>query len=390
MDNLLKRGVEAIFPSEDFLKSRLSGRERLTVYLGIDPTGPTLHMGHAIALKKLKQFQDLGHKVILLIGDFTAMIGDPTDKSAVRHQLTRGEVLQNCKRYKKQASVFLNFKGENPAELKFNSKWLSKMNFEEVLSLASKMTVSQMLERDMFETRMREGKPIFLHEFLYPLMQGYDSVFMEVDGEIGGNDQTFNMLVGRNLLKEIKNKEKFVLTMKLLTDNSGKKMGKTEGNMITLMDEPSMMYGKIMSWEDSMMWNGFELCTDISLDEVGIMRKEINEGKNPRDIKMRLAYEIVKVYYGDKKAKRAEKEFVKTFQKKETPDEMDEIKGEMGDLLSEMLLLKSLVSSKSDFRRLVGEGAISIDGQKITDFNMKIEKLPIIVKVGKKKFVRIV
>jgi tyrosyl-tRNA synthetase len=390
INQLLMRGVENIYPSVDFLRAKLEKGEKLTIYLGIDPTGPTLHLGHAIALKKLAEFQALGCKIIMLIGDFTAIIGDPTDKKATRKQLTREEVVNNCKLYKKQASVFLNFKGDNPAELKYNSKWLAKMNFEDVLNLAAKMTVSQMLERDMFENRMKEGRPIFLHEFMYPLMQGYDSVAMDVDGEVGGNDQTFNMLVGRNLLKEIKGKEKFVLTMRLLTDNSGTKMGKTEGNMLSLIDDANMMYGKVMAWEDSLMWNAFVLCTNVSNEEIDKMKEEIYGGKNPRDIKMRLAYEIARIYYGDSKAKKAEKEFIKTFQKKEIPDDIEDVKVNVGDSLADTLVARGFVKSKSDFRRLVDEGAVTIDGEKIFDFQIKVEKTPAVLKVGKKRFIRLV
>lgn len=390
INELLTRGVENIYPSADFLRAKLEKGEKLTLYVGFDPTGPTLHLGHAITLKKLGEFQALGCKIILLIGDFTAMIGDPTDKKATRKQLTREEVLNNCKLYKKQASTFLDFKGDNPAELKYNSKWLAKMNFEDVLALASKMTVSQMMERDMFENRMKEGRPIFLHEFMYPLMQGYDSVAMDVDGELCGNDQTFNALVGRNLMKELKNKEKFVLTMKLLTDNAGTKMGKTEGNMLALIDGANMMYGKVMAWEDSMMWNAFLLCTNVSEDEIKTLKGEMDAGKNPRDIKMRLAYEIVRIYYGDAKAKKAEKEFVKTFQKKEIPDEIEEIKATVGEPLADILTVHGFVNSKSDFRRLIEEGAVSIDGQKISDFQTKVEKTPVIIKIGKKRFIKLV
>ena len=277
INELLNRGIENIFVKEELKKKLLSGK-KLKIYLGIDPTGPTLHMGHAIPLKKLKEFQELGHQVILLMGDFTAMIGDPTDKMAARKQLTHKEVLNNLKKYKKQASIFLKFTGDNKAEFKFNSKWLAKMNFEDVLDLASKMTVDQMLKRDMFVKRNEEGKPIFIHEFMYPLMQGYDGVAMKVDIEIGGNDQMFNMLTGRHLSLQILNKDKSVITMKLLEDNSGKKMGKTEGNMITFEDAPSDMFGKVMSWNDSLIEKGFELCTDVV---------EINTEENPKDLKMK-------------------------------------------------------------------------------------------------------
>ena len=238
INELLTRGVENIYPKPEFLKERLESGDKLKIYLGIDPTGPTLHLGHVSSMIKLRQFQNLGHQVILLIGSFTAMIGDPTDKMAVRKQLTREQVLQNCKNYLDQASVILNFEGANPAQVKYNDEWLGKLNFHEVIELASHFTVQQMLERDMFEKRINDGKPVHLHEFLYPLMQGYDTVAMDVDGEVGGNDQTFNMLAGRTLLKQMKNKEKFVITTRLLVDSQGSKMGKTTGNMIALADSP--------------------------------------------------------------------------------------------------------------------------------------------------------
>jgi tyrosyl-tRNA synthetase len=321
IEHLLSNGVENIYPTKEFLKKQLESGKQLTLYTGYDPTSPTLHIGHGITMLKLREFQDLGHKIIMLIGDFTGMIGDPTDKTSARQQLTREQVLENCKEYKKQAARILNFEGENPVEVKFNSEWLSTMTFADVVELSSHFTVQQMLERDMFEKRMSysvfcpkckqdnffpisavllaqnelpnwkidtnsvhvqctlcgldlwdkavsiispNSKPIYIHEFLYPLMQGYDSVAMDVDGEIGGNDQTFNMLAGRILMKEIKQKEKFVLTTKLLADDTGKKMSKTEGNMIALSDTPEDMFGKVMRWSDGMIKNGFDLCTTLT------------------------------------------------------------------------------------------------------------------------------
>jgi tyrosyl-tRNA synthetase len=246
IEEIITRGVEKNYPSDDFLKSRLEKGEQLKIYLGIDPTGPTLHMGHMVVLKKLSQLQKIGHKIILLIGDFTAMIGDP-DKASAREPLTRQQVMENQKLYKEQASVLLDFDGNNPAEFKYNSEWLGKMNFEDVLNLASKVTVQQILERDMLKKRFNEGKPIYVHEFMYPLMVAQDSLVMEVDGEVGGNDQTFNMLVGRDLQKKVQNKDKFVIPMKLLVDNSGAKMGKTTGNMLSFADSPDEKFGKIMS-----------------------------------------------------------------------------------------------------------------------------------------------
>ena len=380
IERLLSRGVENIFVKET-LKNKLLSGKRLKVYLGIDPTGPTLHMGHTIPMMKLKEFQDLGHQVILLMGDFTAMIGDPTDKSSARKQLTHKEVLTNLKKYKKQASKFLSFTGKNPAQIKFNSKWLMKMNFKEVLELSSKITVDQMLKRDMFVRRHEEGKPIFGHEFFYPLMQGYDSVAMDIDVEVGGNDQTFNMLMGRDLVHEILKKDKSVIAMKLLADNTGKKMGKTEGNMISFEDNPEDMFGKIMSWNDSLIKIGFELCTNLE-------EKEIINTNNPKDQKMQLALEITKIYHGDKKANLAQEDWVKKFQNKEIPDDLIQVFGE-GELI-DILIGNKLITSKNQARRLFEEGAVlDLESkEKILDFKY-IPKKGKKFKIGKKLFIEI-
>ena len=389
-NDLLTRGISATFPSKEFILSKMNRGEKLIIYLGIDPTGPTLHLGHSIPIKILGDFQKAGHKIILLMGDFTAMIGDPTDKSAARKQLTHKEVMSNLKNYKKQASALLSFTGKNPAQFKFNSQWLGKMNFEDVLSLASQMTVQQMLERDMFDKRLKEGKPIYINEFMYPLMQAYDSVAMNVDGEIGGNDQTFNMLCGRDLMKTMKNKEKFVITVKLLEDNSGKKMGKTEGNMAALSDSEDEMYGKIMSWTDGLIVSGFELCTNVSMDEIENIKKELLSSRvNPRDYKMKLAREVVSIYHGEKKAKKAEEDFIKTFQKNEIPTEIENIKAQKNDLLIDIFLLNKIVSSKGEFRRLIEGGAITnLDlDKKVSLTTVKVESG--VYRIGKKRFCKI-
>lgn len=388
-DLLLTRGIANIYPSKDFVASKIAKGEKLTIYQGFDPTGPNLHIGHAIGIKKLAEFQKAGHKVIFLIGDFTAMIGDP-DKTSAREPLTRKQVLANLKNYKKQVSKIISFSGRNKAEIRFNSKWLSKMNFEDVLNLASQMTVQQMLERDMFDKRMKEGKPIYIHEFMYPLMQGYDSVAMNVDGEIGGNDQTFNMLCGRDLMKTLKNKEKFVITTKLLEDSSGKKMGKTEGNMVTLSDTHTDMYGKVMSWSDGLIVPGFELCTDVSMFDLEVIARELADGeKNPRDLKMKLAFEITKLYHGEKKAQEAAEAFVSTFSKNEIPIDIDEYVVSKGVLLIDLVSDKKIVSSKGEFRRLIGEGAVThLDtNEKITDVNIVVS--PGVYRIGKKRFFKI-
>ncbi len=381
INELLSRGVENVYPSKEEVKKTLLSGRILTIYNGIDPTGPTLHIGHGSVLLKLKELQDLGHKIILLIGDFTGRIGDPTDKNATRKQLSTKEIKENLKSYTKQAGAILDMK---KVEVKFNSKWLSKLSFEEVMEIASEFTLQQMIERDMFEKRIKEGQPIHLHEFFYPLMQGYDSVAMKVDMEIGGNDQTFNMLVGRTMMKN-RGKEKYVLTTKLLVDPTGKKMGKSEGNMVTLEDSPENMFGKIMSWPDTLVPLAFEICTRVSFDDI----KKINQ-TNPRDAKMKLAFEVVNVYHGTKKAKEAEESFIKTFQKKEIPEEIEEIKGERGGLISEALVKNKVLSSKSEWRRLVLEKAVHdlIKNENVTDVNLKISGNSTF-KIGKKRFIKI-
>jgi len=387
---LVTRGVESVYPSKDALLERLSLNEPTSWYLGIDPTGPSIHVGHSIVLKKLRDFQRLGHKIILLIGDFTAMIGDPTDKSAARKRLTREEVLQNAKSYKEQASLFLKFDGENPAEIRYNSEWLATMSFADVVELSSHFTVQRLLERDMFDKRVKEGKPVYLHEFLYPLMQAYDSVALDIDGEMGGNDQTYNMLAGRTLMKELKQKNKFVITTKLLADQTGKKMGKSEGNMITLQDSPSEMYGKIMSWTDGMILSGFELLTDVSSKEIQNIQQELENGLNPRDAKDRLAQEVVAFYYNAEAAEEAAVDFKASFQAKETPEEMKSFKvGEVN--VVDALLIAGLAPSKGEARRLIDGGGVRIDGEVIKDGQTMIEhkKDGIVLQKGKRHFVRL-
>ncbi len=388
VSELMSRSVEEIFPSKEFLQKQINEKKRLRVYAGIDPTGDSLHIGHAIVLKKLKEFQDMGHETIMLIGDFTAMIGDPTDKTAVRKKLSEKEIKSNLKAYKKQAEKIVRFNGKNATKIVFNSKWLRKLNMKDVLELTSLMTVDQMMKRDMFAKRVEENKPVFIHEFMYPLLQGYDSVVLDVDVEIGGNDQMFNMLVGRDFLKKLKNKEKIAITMKLLTDSSGKKMGKTEGNMVSLSNSPTDMYGKIMSWTDGMIAPGFELCTFISDIELEKVKSELNNVEtNPKNIKARLAFEIVKIYHGEDKANEAADYFSKAFSNKEIPENIEVLKVKKGTKLSTILIEHKILSSVGEFKRLVSEKAIKIDGTKeIDDFNQVVD-VDMVLKVGKKKFV---
>lgn len=387
IDQLLTRGVENIYPSKEFLEEQLKSGKQLTLYLGIDPTGPSLHLGHAINLMRLGMFQKLGHRVIMLIGSFTAMIGDPTDKLAARKPLTRKQVLSNAKKYKKQASTFLNFHGFNKAKIKYNHKWFDKMTFKKVVELTHNFTVQQMLERDMFTKRQEEGKPIGLHEFLYPVMQAYDSIAQGVDGEIGGNDQTFNMLAGRTLVKSLENREKFVLTNKLLTDPSGKKMGKSEGNMITLDDNAIEKFGKVMSWTDGMILGGFELCTTIENEKIAEYKKQLESGVNPRDLKIELAFQITKLYHGKEEANQAKENFIQTFSKKETPDEIAE-KDLAGKAILDVLLEAQMVESKSEARRALEQNGVKINQLVITDINTKVQSGDIIQK-GKRHFIKI-
>ncbi len=388
IDQLIHGSVEEIFPSKEYLAKRLEEGKRLKVYLGIDPTGPSLHIGHAITIKKLKEFQDLGHQVILLMGDFTALIGDPTDKAAVRKTLTEKEIKNNLKSYKKQASKLISFTGKNAAKIAFNSKWLRKLGMKDVLELTSLMTVDQMLKRDMFAKRMEEGKPIYIHEFMYPLLQGYDSVAMDVDVEIGGNDQMFNMLVGRDFQKKLHNKEKVAITMKLLTDSTGKKMGKSEGNMVSLADSNTEMFGKIMSWTDGMIAIGFELCTFVGDVELEKIKNQLNSPQtNPKELKSRLAFEIVKIYHGEEAAKEAVNYFAKAFSKGEIPTDIEVFSVSKGEKLGAALLAKNIVASMTEFKRLVGEGAVKINGtDAVSDFNFLITQ-DLVLKVGKKRFV---
>lgn len=389
IDQVLSRGVENIYPTKEALKKVLMSGQRLRIYLGVDPNGAHLHLGHLIPIMKLSALRDLGHEVIFLFGSFTAMIGDP-DKKETRRQLTYKQVMENVNSFKKQLGKFLQLGGSNRVKLKYNHTWLGRMGFKAVLELTSKMTVQQMLERDLFDRRIKEGNAVYIHEFLYPLMQGYDSVAMRVDMEIGGNDQTFNMLVGRHLSREYLNKEKFVLTTKLLVDPTGKKMGKSEGNMVTLSDSAQDIFGKVMSWNDGMIIDGFELCTKISNEEIGKHKNHLGSGANPRDAKLDLAYEVTKLIKGEKEAELARESFIGTFSKGDIPTDIPSFKFEKSKTVLEAVVEIAPELSKSDIRRLLDAGGVSIleTGEKVKDPNSQIESGT--YKIGKKKFVKVV
>jgi len=396
---VLTRGVEKVYPSYQELEKKLLSGDKIRLYCGYDPSATALHIGNAITLNKLAQFQALGHEVVFLIGDFTGMIGDPTDKKSARQKLTREQVLNNSRHYQKQASAYLQFSGSNPARIKYNSQWNDKLNFKDLIELSSQFTVQQMIQRDMFQERLKEEKPIYLHEFLYPLTQGYDSVAMEVDLEIGGNDQMFNMMCGRDLVRNLLKKEKFVLTMKLLADESGKKMGKTEGNVVFLDENPHDMYGKIMSWSDGLICPAFELCTNISSEEIDKMNTDLKKNKvNPRDLKMRLAWEITKINHSEKAAQEAQQNFINTIQKKETPKEIPnwQAKHSLYGIV-DLLVEAGLADSKSEARRLIVQGGIKIkkelekDFVLVKDINEKIKiTSEILIQRGKLHFIRII
>lgn len=391
IQELLTRSVDSIYPTKEALEKVLYSGKKIRLYLGIDPTSPHLHLGHAENLIMLRRFQDLGHEVFVLFGDFTGRIGDPTDKLAARVSLTTAQVKENLKTFKTQASKVLRFSGANAAQVKFNAKWLSKLTFEEVIEFSSHFTVQQMIERSMFQERLQAGKPIHLHEFFYPLMQGYDSYAMDVDLEIGGTDQTFNMLVGRDVQRIYRNKEKFVITNRLLEDPAtGKKMSKTEGTLINLDDVPSAMFGKMMAAPDELIVPIAELATLIPQKNVEEIKIALKKGVNPRDIKLYVAEELVKLYHSVKEAKEAREEFIRVFSKKERPEDAPKLKISKPLSLID-LLLSAGVESKSEARRLIMQGAVKINDEQKKDEKeiMKLKKGDII-RIGKHRFFEIV
>jgi tyrosyl-tRNA synthetase len=338
LSQLFERGVEKVYPSVEELRDRLFSGEKLRVYWGIDPTGP-MQLHHMIPMRKLRHFQDLGHQVILLIGSFTAMIGDPTGKTKSRVPLTKEQVLEYAKNYVELAKRILNFE-ENPPEVVYNGDWLETLTFREVIQLASHFTVQQMIERDMFQERLKNGLPISLHEFLYPLMQGYDSVALSCDVEVGGSDQTFNMLAGRKLVEQYLNKDKFVVTVPLLTDESGRKTSTSDGTGISLNLGPNDLYAKVMSLPDGFVKNLYYLCTDVSIVVLDEMMADISRGQNPMVYKKRLAHMLTGMFHGRTAADSAEEFFTKTVQEHELPEDIPEWLTQDRQLEARELLLR--------------------------------------------------
>lgn len=385
---LLTRGVDRIYPTKETLEETLRSGKKLRLYQGFDPTGSKLHIGHMVGFRKHRQWQDLGHEVIFLIGDGTGQAGDPTGKKQTREKFfTQEELRANSKDYLSQASKIVCFDGPNPIKILYNSDWLNKLTLVDILNIAQHFSVQQLIERDMFQERLKAGESINLREFLYPLLQGYDSVAMDVDLELGGSDQMFNMLAGRTLMKGMKNKEKFVMTTPLLSDSKGVKIGKSEGNVIGLTDEPNDFFGKIMSLGDDAIIPMFTLLTDVPVEEIN----KFDLKKDAMVLKKRVASLIITQLHDVASAKSAEESFTNTFQKKEIPEEITEVQAKVGELLSEVLVKNKVLSSKNEWRRLVSGNAIhdlSLN-KTITDVATKISQ-DLTLKIGKKKFIKII
>lgn len=386
IDELLTRGVEEIIVA-DSLEKKLREGKKLRIKMGFDPTKPDLHLGHAVGLRFLKKFQEAGHTIIFLIGDYTAKIGDPTGRNSLRPVLTDAEIKENTNTYFSQVEKMIDV---SKAEIRSNSEWYEKMTFNELLEIAGKFTVQQIIERDDFQKRMKEGHDIGIHEVLYPLMQAYDSVVLKADVEFGGTDQKFNMLAGRSLMKKMDMPPQDVVMIKLLIGLDGKKkMSKSLGNYIAINDSSEDMYGKVMSIPDDLIMDYFELCTDVKDDALQIIESEVKD--NPRDTKAKLAKLIVEMYHSEEEAQIAAGEFDRVFKNREKPTEIPVKKLEKNEYrIDELLVECELSSSKSEARRLIEQGAVSIEGEKITEPDKIIEiKDEMILQVGKRRFVKI-
>jgi len=392
----IKRGTVTVLPEEDLAKKierSLGEGKPLRVKLGCDPSRPDLHLGHTVVLRKLRQFQDLGHEAILVIGDFTGMIGDPSGRSKTRPSLTLEETRINGQSYFEQASKVLD---PTRARIVYNSEWLGKMTFEDVIRLASKYTVARMLERDDFHTRYAQGEPISIHELLYPLAQAMDSVALQADVELGGTDQTFNLLVGRDIQREYGQEPQVIVTTPILPGLDGvEKMSKSLNNYVGITEPPNEMYGKLLSIPDKLIYDYFELLTNVSNEELARIQADLQNPKvNPRDLKRRLAREIVSMYHSPGAAKQAEEEFDRIFVDKELPSEVPAYTPEVSSdriWIVKLLVASGLAPSNSEARRLIAQGAVSLNGERIQDENLEVPlQEDVILKVGKRKFLKVV
>lgn len=384
---ILTRGVEEIIDYQHLEKRLLAG-EKLRIKHGIDPTGPKIHLGRATQFQKLREFQKLGHKIILIIGDYTAQIGDASDKQAMRRALTEKEVKENMKNYSQQIGQILDIK---KVEWYYNSQWLKKLSAKDLLNLAMKFTAQQMIQRRNFKERWEQGKEIGLHELTYPLFQGYDSVMVKADVEIGGTDQLFNLLAGRKIQEAFGQPPQDIITLKMLSGLDGRKMSTSWGNVINIVDPPNEMYGKIMSMHDEMILQYFELCTQIPMAEISKMKKQMDEGANPRDFKAKLAFEIVKIYHSEKSAVEAEKEFNRIFKEKGLPSEVKSYKLKVQSYkIIDLLVELKLAKSKSEARRLVEQRGVKIDGEIIKDWQKEIKiSSGMVIQVGPRRFIQL-
>lgn len=387
LQNLLNRGVTNIIPNMDLLSKKLFSGEKLTIYLGIDPTATRIHLGHAVPLRVLQKFAEMGHNVTFLIGDFTALIGDTSDKDTERPVLTTDQIEANFKTYKEQASKILDF---SRIEVKHNSEWLSKLTFAEIIKLCQSFSFGDFASRELIKKRLTEGKKVGLHEALYPVMQGYDSYFMNTDIQIGGADQTFNMQAGRTLQKDLREKESFVLATNYLTGTDGRKMSKSWGNAIWLDDSPNEMFGKVMSIEDNLIIEYFTLATSVPEEKIEEVKKRL-ETENPMILKKELAVRIVSELYSTEEAQSASDEFQKTVQNKELPDVVPEYEMQENENILDILVNSKSVESKSDAKRLLEQNALELDGEKLNTNSLNTEvKKGSIFKIGKHKYLKVI
>ncbi|MCL4200476.1 tyrosine--tRNA ligase [Patescibacteria group bacterium] len=390
IDHLLTRGVDTIYPSREAFEKVLRSGKKLRLYQGFDPTGTQLHIGHAVAIRKLREFQDLGHHVIFLIGDGTGQAGDPSGKMKARGKfMSREELRSNAQDYVKQAGKIVRFDGENPVEILYNGDWLNSLSLVDILEIAQNFSVQQLIERDMYQERMKRGESINLREFLYPLLQGYDSVAMSVDLELGGTDQSFNMLAGRQLVSAMQGREKFVMTVPLLADAKGVKIGKTEGNAIGLTDAPNDFYGKIMSLGDDAIIPCFTLLTDLPDNDITAMQEQMTSGENPMKFKKQLAFALTKQFNSEEDAANAQKQFETRFQKGDLDNaELVSLSLQAfspNPTLSEMVLASGFAASKSEAKRLIEQKAVMFNNELLTDYHHVVSpKKGDILKVGRK------
>ena len=388
----IKRGVVDLVDEKELLV-KLKKEKNLRVKLGVDPTSSDIHLGHTVVLQKLRQFQDFGHKAVLIIGDYTALVGDPSGTQKTRPQLSPEAIEKNAKTYFEQVKKILDLKN---LEIRYNGEWFKKMSFVDIIRLASRMTVARMLERDDFSKRFKGGIPICIHEFIYPLMQGYDSLMVQADVELGGTDQIFNLLVGRQLQKEEGQEPQIVITTPLLEGTDGvNKMSKSLNNAIGIADSPTQIFGKIMSISDALMWKYAELLSRCSLEEISAQKEKTQSGKlNPKEVKIALAKELVERFHSKKEAQASHEEFDRIFHEKQNPSDMEEVKIDAKTSqvsIISLMVLSACVESNSEAKRLIEQGAVSIDGKKISDIKAPVlAKGSLVLRVGKRKFKKII